>query len=170
MIIRMGKNHKYTSRKGDIIGLWILGILLLIQVVRVFVAVCADDYDPVGDVVSTPYKEAFSYSLLLYPSAFIVAFGGLICYLLRSKENGPIWPSFYSNNPVLATIFGSIYFLALFAFCVYSFLVSGMDREEIVIGWLFTMLPGVPADIIGAILWRKRFYTKADSENKQRIA
>lgn len=154
----MGKIYRYTSRKGDIIGLWIIGILLAIQVVRVFFAVCAYNYDPVGDTLSTPYKDACIYSLLLYPSAFLVAFGGLICYLLRSKENGPSWPAFYSNTPALAILFGCIYFVALLAFCVYSFLISGMDREEIALGWFFTLLPGIPVDIIGAILWKKRFY------------
>ena len=161
----MNKMYKYTSRKGDYICLWLLGILFIIQVIRVFFAVCADDYDPARDVLSTPYKDAFIYSFLLYPSAFLVAFGGLICYLLRSKENGPSWPAFYSSKPVLSIIFGSFYFIALIAFCAYSFLISGMDREEIALGWFFTVVLGVPVDIVGVFLWRRRFCV---NQRKQR--
>ena len=156
----MGKFYSYTTRKGDIFGLWIIGVLLAIQVVRVFLAVCSDNYDAASDAIAPPYKDAFIYSIFLYPSAFLVAFGGLVCYLLRTKENDPSWPAFYSNTPVLAILFGSIYFVALSAFCVYSFLISGMDREEIALGWFFTLLLGMPVDIIGAILWKKRFYPK----------
>lgn len=145
-----------SKRKGDIIGLWVLGILLAVQIVRVFLIVYSERYDIDGNELPTPYLKAFAYSLYLYPSVFIVAFGGLIYYLFCPITKKP----YLRGRPVIVKIFGSIFgFLhlaVLLLFCVFSFFISGLDSEGIIIGWLFFMIIGIPIDLICYFLWRKR--------------
>lgn len=145
-----------SKRKGDIIGIWVLGILLIIEIIRVFFTVCSERYDIDGNDLPTPYVKAVAYSLLLYPSVFFLAFGGLIYYLVSPITSKPS----LRKRPVLVQIFGGIfgflYLAMMLLFCVFSFLISGLDSEDIIIGWLFFILIGVPIDIVCYFLWRKR--------------
>ena len=63
-----------SKRKGDIIGIWVLGILLIIEIIRVFFTVCSERYDIDGNDLPTPCVKAVAYSLLLYPSVFFSRF------------------------------------------------------------------------------------------------
>lgn len=144
-----------SKRKGDIIGLWVLGILLAVQIVRVFLTVCSERYDMDENEFPIPYGRAFVFSLCLYPFVFLLAFGGLIYYLVRPVTSKPS----LRGRPVPVKIFGSIfcflYLAVLLLFCVFSFFISALDSEGIIIGWLFFMMIGIPIDLICYFTWRQ---------------
>lgn len=154
-------NIGFTKRKGDRIALVLIAILLVAQLVQVVYAIGVD-FTNEGKFVFKP--KDILWAVLLFVPPFLIAYGGLIFYLIRDKEMFPKRPMFFSKNKIVATVFTVIYFIFLILFLLLSLLIGpeynsgGNDASlYIVIGGLITLIVGLPVDIIGIIIWHKNY-------------
>ena len=156
-------NFGFTKRKGDKIALVAIAILLVLQLIQVVYSIGYMNNGIEGRFVFKP--ELIIWALILYVPAFIIAYGGLIFYLIRDKETFPRRPMYYSKNKVVATVFTAIYYSVLLLFFLLSLLI-GPDKYDdsylggaasIVIGALITIVLGLPVNIVGYFLWIKNY-------------
>ena len=154
-------NIGFTKRKGDRIALILIAILLVAQLAQVVYAIGVD-YSNEGKFIFKPKGILLAFILFVPP--FLIAYGGLIFYLIRNKETLPQRPMFFSKNKIAATVFTVIYFFFLIVFLLLSLLIgpeysSGSNDASfyIVIGGLITLILGLPVDIIGIIIWHKNY-------------
>ena len=177
----MGNKRLYigfTKRRWDKIALAFLGVLLIAQIAQVVYAigykVVLDDMT--GEVVSSGFvwnSDDFIMAIILYVPAFLVAYGGLIFYLVRDKEILPSRPMFYGKNKVVATCFTVVYFIVLLAFFILSLLISpdyeyyhGNQAAMYIFGGsMITLIVGVPVNLVGLLLWYLNHGVQDDSLN-----
>lgn len=150
----------FTKRKGDIIALIVLGVFLLAQLAQVVYSIGYCCYEPEPGFKWEP--GLIIKAIVLYVPPFLVAYGGLIFYLIRDKEILPRWPMFYSKGKTGAIVFGVIYFITLILFLLLSLMIGPdyYDNEadfNILAGGFITFMLGIPADLLGLFLWYRNF-------------
>lgn len=162
----MAKRHLYiglTKRKGDWIVLVAIAVLLIVQLIQVVYDIGLKNTE-CGRLEFVFRPQLILKAIVLYVPPFLVAYGGLIFYLIRDKKWHPKWPKFCCKNDIVATICGIIYFITIILFFLLSLLIWGNGwhwenevMDDISSGALITLLFGVPVDLIGLILWTSNY-------------
>ena len=160
----------FTKRKGDIIALIVLGVLLLAQLAQVVYTFGYHNWEPDPGFYWDPMLIVSA--LIMYVPPFLVAYGGLIFYLIRDKEVLPRRPMFYSKDKTWSMVFGIIYFITLALFFVLSLMIGPDYHDEemaflsVFAGGLITCTVGIPVDLLGLFLWYRNFGLERAPEEK----
>lgn len=148
-----------TRRKGDYIALAGIVVLSLVLFVHAFHCLGMEYTDNYDNYAFRYYPGLLLKTLFFSGTSLCIVFIGIVLYLLRNKDSGPKWPVFYSNNPIIASICGIIYFAGLILFCIF---VAGAyptpeAQEDIMLIAIAVWIIGIPIDMLGLFLWLKRF-------------
>lgn len=159
-----------TKRKGDRFALAIIGLLLLAQLAQVVYALGYVNDDNMSEFVWKP--QLILNAILVYFPPFLVAYAGLIFYLVRDKDVLPKRPMFYSKNKAIATCFSVVYFIALLIFFGLSLLIApdysggwpNNADSNIIMGAIITIVIGLPVDLLGLYIWYRNYGVQENKE------
>ena len=160
----------FTTRKGDIIALCAIGLLLIAQLCQVVYALGykfafnPEDYTN-PDVGFIWEPNLLLFALILYIPPYISVYAGVLFYLLRDKNKLPRRPMFYSKNKVVSSCLGVVYFILLLGFFWQSVMIApsydGSNSNDAIIGLLggatITCVIWIPLDLIGLFLWYRNY-------------